>query len=258
MKSFGWKPDKPDFRDRKYKVIKPKLKATALPSQFSLKAQMPPIADQGDLGSCTANAISSILMFNRIKTKENPKFRPSRLFIYYNERLAEGTINVDSGAEIRTGIKSVNKIGFCDEKLWPYNVDDFKKKPVSTAYKNASLYKSLEYYRLDNTKINDLKACLFSGYPFVLGFTVYSSIEEAESNKGIIPMPKTNDSVDGGHAVVCCGYNDEKKLFEIHNSWGTKCGDKGYYYIPYDYLTTTDLSDDFWTIRSIKETDNIK
>lgn len=258
MKNKGWKPDKPDFRDRKYSSIKPKIKSAALPSQFSLRNEMPPIIDQGELGSCTACSISTILMFNRMKTKESPKFRPSRLFIYYNERLLENTVNSDSGAEIRSGIKSVNKQGFCNESFWPYDFTKFKRKPTNEAYKNASMYKSLEYFRLDNTKINDLKTCIVSGFPFVFGFTTYSNLEQAEKNKGIIPMPTQSDHTDGGHAVVCCGYDDDKKLFMIHNSWGSKYGDKGYYYLPYDYVTTTDLSDDFWTIRSIKETDNIK
>jgi C1A family cysteine protease len=259
MKHKGWKPDTPDFRDRKYKSIKPKaLKAANLPSNFSLQSQMPPIIDQGELGSCTGCSISAVLMFNRMKTKEKPHFRPSRLFIYYNERAIEKTINTDAGAEIRTGIKTVNKQGFCDEKLWPYDIARFKKKPALSAYKNAQMYKSLEYYRLDNKNITELKTCLVSGFPFVFGFTTYSSLEQAENNKGIIPFPSQSDSVDGGHAVVCCGYDDNSKLFQIHNSWGTSYGDKGYYYLPYDYMTNTDLSDDFWTIRSINEKDNIK
>jgi len=253
----GWIPDKPDFRDRKYAKIAPKYKASALPSHFSLRKAMPPIINQDELGSCTACAVSTILMYNRMKVNEKPKFRPSRLFIYYNERALEGTINYDAGAEIRSGIKTVAKTGFCSEDLWPYDLSKFKRKPPAQAYKNAVMYKSLEYYRINNGKINNLKTCLVSGYPFVFGFTTYSSGEAADRNGGYIPTPKTTDFSDGGHAVVCTGYDDEKGVFEIHNSWGTSVGDRGYYYLPYDYVTTTDLSDDCWTIRSIHETDNI-
>lgn len=256
IKGLGWKPDKPDFRDKKYKAIKPKYKASHFPDQISLKDKMPPIIDQYELGSCTACSISSALMFNRNITNETPKFRPSRLFIYYNERLLEGTINADPGAEIRTGIKTVNKFGFCDESLWPYIENKYKRRPPTSAYKNASLYKTVEYYRLDNSKIDELKTCLVSGFPFVFGYATFKSGDVADTNGGKIPMPSTIDSDTGGHAVVCCGYNDLDKTFIIHNSWGTECGDKGYYYLPYEYMTTTDLCDDFWTIRKIKETDN--
>ena len=257
-RSYGWRPDKPDFRDKKYGAIRPLALADFLPSKVSLRDKMPPIVDQGDIGSCTGHAISTTLMYNRMFTKEKPEFRPSRLFIYYNERMYEKSINEDAGAEIRTGIKTINKEGFCDEKYWPYIENKFKKKPTQKAYSNAKKYRAIEYYRLDNSNINELKTCLASGFPFVFGFSVFLSMEEAESNKGIIPMPRTNDKMDGGHAVVCSGYNDETKLFEIHNSWGTECGDNGYYYLPYDYMTTTDLSDDFWTIRKIDERDGIK
>lgn len=258
-RSFGWKPDKPDFRDRRYKSIRPKkLKVADLPSHITLRKFMPPIIDQGDIGSCTGCSISTALMYNRMKDKEVPHFRPSDLFIYYNERVKEDTVYEDAGAEIRTGIKCVNKIGFCDEKYWPYVEHRFKRKPPRRAYNNARLYKAIEYFRLDNENINELKTCLASGFPFVFGFSCYNSLEVADYNGGKIPMPSEDDFMNGGHAVVCCGYDDDKKLFQIHNSWGTDVGDKGYYYLPYDYMTDTDLSDDFWTIRRIREIDGIK
>ena len=257
LHKYGWKPDNPDIRDKQYAEIKPrKLKVANLPPFVDLKPKMPPIWDQGELGSCTAQSIATALVFARNANNETPKFVPSRLFIYYNERAAEGTINEDAGAEIRSGIKAVNKMGFPDESLWPYIESKFKKRPAAAAYKNALLYKSVEYYRLNNKNIIELKTCLASGFPFVFGFTVYNTIEQADTNGGIIPLPTVNDKTDGGHAVVCCGYDDSKKMFIIHNSWGTDVGDKGYYYMDYNYLTNTNLSDDFWTIRKIQETDN--
>lgn len=250
----GWRPDKPDFRDRKYKT---EAKEYQFPSIFSLRNDMPPIMDQGDLGSCTACCISTVLMFNRMKTKQTPYFRPSVLFIYYNERVVENEVNSDSGAEIRTGIKTVNKIGFCDEKYWKYDQKKWKTKPSDRAYKNASLYKTHSYFRLNNKNLTELKACLYSGYPFVFGYTCYDNETEADENGGYIPMPLTTSKTTDGHAMTCCGYDDERKLFIIHNSWGTETGDKGYYYFPYDYMLNTDLTDDLWTVRSINETDNI-
>jgi C1A family cysteine protease len=56
----------------------------------------------------------------------------------------------------------------------------------------------------------------------------------------------------GGHAVMAVGYDDEKKHFIIQNSWGTEWGDKGFFYMPYDYAANSDLAADFWTIRIVE------
>lgn len=252
----GWRPDTPDFRDRKYAAIKPKISPAKLPTSVSLRSGMPPIIDQEELGCCVGASIASALMYNRMKSKETPEFRPSMMYIYYNARLVEGTINEDAGAEIRTGIKVVNKYGFCSERNWPFVPAKYKQKPPAKAYLAGTLYKAAEYYRMDNSKINDLKTCIASGYPFVFGYQTYESGEAADKNGGKYPMPKTTERSMGGHASVICGYDDSTKMFQIHNSWGTEVADKGYYYIPYDYITNTELSDDFWFIKKIQEIDN--
>lgn len=256
MPRYGWKADRPDFRDKAYLEIKPKMKSANLPPLVDLREHMTSIRDQSDLGSCTGQSTITAVIFNRTKQNETPAFIPSVLFNYYNTRAAENTINEDAGAEIRNSIKTVVKMGFCPEELWPYDITKFKKRPPSKAYKTAALYKAVEYFRLNNENITELKTCLASGYPFVFGFSVYKdSIENADKNGGFIALPSAKDSNDGGHAVVCCGYDDSKKLFLIHNSWGTEVGDKGYYYMPYEYMTNTNLADDFWTIRKTEEKD---
>src|SRR5581483_9228194 len=97
----------------------PESVLTALPKKVDLRPKMPPVYDQGHLGSCTANAIAAAFEFDQTQEKQ-PDFMPSRLFIYYNERASEGTTGTDSGAMLRDGIKSVAKIGVCDEQIWPY------------------------------------------------------------------------------------------------------------------------------------------
>lgn len=251
---FGWKPDLPDHRDLSYKVNHYKLdKPVKLAKSVDLRTSgfMPPILDQGNLGSCTSFAISSALEFDRRKQKIKV-FTPSHLFIYYNERELEGSVEQDAGAEIRDGIKSVASTGYCDEALWPYDISKFADKPSPACYTQAKKYKALSYFRIDNTDIKQLKSCLAAGFPFVFGVTVYKSFYDADDNNGVIPMPSQDDQVLGGHAILCVGYDDSKKLFTIHNSWGTSAGDKGYYYIPYDYLTNKNLADDFWTIRKLQ------
>lgn len=251
-KHYGWLPDLPDQRDYRYATVRREALAKPAPPLVDLRAQCPPVYDQGSLGSCTANAIGGAFQFELIKQKL-PVFIPSRLFIYYNERVMEGHVKEDSGAQIRDGIKSVATQGVCDEVLWPYNVSKFAKKPTKKLYKKALKSQALQYTRLNNTAINELKTCLASGNPFVFGFTVYQSFEgDKMAKSGIMTMPAKNESVLGGHAVMAVGYDDKKKAFIVRNSWGDTWGLKGYFYMPYDYITSTDLADDFWTISQVE------
>jgi C1A family cysteine protease len=257
---YGWKPDLPDHRDFTYAVPHPT--AAKLPAKADLRPACPPVYDQGQIGSCTANAIAGAIEFEQKKQKL-PEFTPSRLFIYYNERVMEGTApSVDSGAQIRDGIKSVATLGACKETSWTYDDANngnapcpkckYALKPPAAAYKEALQYKIKAYQRLDNSNLNTLKGCLASGYPFVFGFTVYESFESQQvANTGIVPMPASSEKVVGGHAVDCVGYDDSKQLFIVRNSWGTGWGLKGYCMMPYSYLTSTNLADDFWTIQLI-------
>jgi C1A family cysteine protease len=256
---YGWKPDLPDHRD--FLFATPPAVAAALPTKVDLRPQCPPIYDQGQLGSCTANAIAGAIEFDQ-KKQGLKEFTPSRLFIYYNERVLEGTSpSVDSGAQIRDGIKSVASQGVCKESTWPYddhNTDPnpcptctFAKKPSAACYTEAKQHKIKVYQRLNSAVLNTLKGCLAGGYPFVFGFTVYESFESPQVAKtGILAMPGPQEKVVGGHAVVAVGYDDATQQFIVRNSWGTSWGLQGYYMMPYGYLTSTNLADDFWTIQT--------
>jgi C1A family cysteine protease len=247
---YGWTPDLPDHRDHMYAA--PPMVVAALPSKVNLRSKCPPVVDQGNLGSCTANAIGNAHRFEQMKQGQPNSFLPSRLFIYYNERAIEGTVNSDSGAMIRDGIKTIANQGVCPEKLWPYNIGKFTKKPSSTCYKEALKHQAISYQRLVQSP-SQMKGCLASGYPFVFGITVYESFESpAVAKTGTVPMPGSGEKVLGGHAILAVGYDDAKQRFTVMNSWGTGWGDKGYFTIPYGYLADTDLAADFWTIRLVE------
>ena len=178
-------------------------------------------------------------------------FMPSRLFIYYNERVMEGTVNEDSGAQIRDGIKSVAQQGDCPETLWPYDITKFAVKPPAQCYQQALKFKALQYQRLSQI-LNQLKGCLASGYPFVFGFTVYSSFESQQvAQTGHAPMPSPPEASVGGHAVMAVGYDDSQNWFIVRNSWGVGWGMQGYFTLPYAYLLEQNLANDFWTIRIV-------
>lgn len=223
----------------------------ALPPGVDMRNVFTHVFDQGELGSCTANAAAAAVGFERGRQGENG-YRASRLFIYYNERVIEGTVTYDSGAQIRDSINTLYKQGACREKQWPYEIDQFKQKPGDECYQFAQNFKIKEYLKLDNSNLNDLKNCLAEGFAFIFGFTVYESFESNKAAEtGVIPMPQRYEQVLGGHAVMCVGYDDEKEVFICRNSWGRAWGDNGNFYIPYAYLTNTDLASDFWTIRLV-------
>ena len=246
-KWYGWLPDLPDHRDLLYSAVRPG--AAKLPRSVDLRAACPPVENQRALGSCTANALVGALEFLEMKTGAAPFVDLSRLFVYYNERVIEGTVDSDSGAFLRDGIKSLAKLGVCDEKLWPYVVSDFQKKPAPACYKEAKCHTITSYNRLST--VDEMRACLADGFPFVFGFTVYQAFESEEVEKsGVLDMPGPDEKVVGGHAVMAAGYDDKAKRFIARNSWDVTWGQAGYFTIPYDYLADRNLSDDFWTIRA--------
>ncbi|GJG88797.1 peptidase C1 [Gemmatimonadetes bacterium T265] len=251
IQHFGWTPDLPDHRDFLYAAPTPVLKN--IPASVDLRPKCPPVYNPGELGSCTANAIAGAVEFDQMKesAKYPTPFVPSRLFIYYNERTIEGTVGQDSGAQLRDGIKSVASVGVCPEATdWPYDITKFTDAPPAQAFADASQYKVTSYLRLIQD-LNTIKGCLASGYPFVFGFTAYDSIYQPNAARtGQIPMPTTQDSVVGGHAVMAVGYDDASRAFTIRNSWGTEWGAGGYGFLPYSYLLERTLAQDFWTIRS--------
>jgi len=182
-----------------------------------------------------------------------PVFAPSRLFIYYNERVIENTVQTDSGAQVRDGMKTVHTQGVCPETTWPYVISEFAQKPYESCYKDALTHLSTSYKRVARN-IDQMKACLADGYPFILGFTAYQSFESAlVAQTGIMNMPGPKETVVGGHAVLAVGYDDAQSRFIVRNSWGADWGMAGYFTMPYAYLLNEQLSSDFWTIRLVSD-----
>jgi len=257
---YGWVADLPDYRDHHYSA--PQKVVSALPPRVDLRKQCPPVYDQGRIGSCTANAIAAAVQFTRRLEKKKPDFTPSRLFIYWNERNVEHSVPLDNGAQIRDGIKIVNKLGVCPETMWSYddtpadaktnlwaNTAKPALRPPVACFTRALDYQSVAYQRVDRT-LAQMKGCLASGYPFVFGFTVYEAFEgPVVAKTGVLGMPQPKEKPVGGHAVLAVGYDDAKQTFLIRNSWAADWGQKGYFTMPYAYLLEGNLADDFWTIR---------
>ena len=216
--------------------------SVVIPDLMDYRDNCSPIENQDTLGACTGHGIAGIMEWLENKTgwtenKEGNKFfRISRLFVYYNERKMEGTIDQDAGASIADGISSGQTIGYANECLWPYVESNFTVEPPQEAYHDAM------NHRIASTQgiatVDDMINCLATGFPFVVGISVYDSFEsETVAQTGVVPMPDTStENLLGGHCIGVFGFDKLKQVFICRNSWGPNWGDKGYFYLPYQYL----------------------
>lgn len=269
-KGMGWLPDMPDLRDLtvetgKIKPIINKLgieKPTqSIPSSMDLKKYCSPVEDQGKLGSCTANAGVGMLEYFERKAY-GKHIDASRLFLYKATRnLMQQT--GDTGAFLRTTMNALVLFGVLPEKFYPYNIEEFDNEPPAFCYAYAQNYQALKYINLDppETQKDELllriKTNLAAGLTSMFGFTVYNSIWNAKDGK--IPFPCGKEKVEGGHAIMAVGYDNNLQIENpncdkkttgallIRNSWGTKWGDEGYGWLPYEYVLKG-LTQDWWTL----------
>lgn len=264
---LGWERDLPDFRDRhagskevgdilsKSRTLKAVQKK--LPSSIDLSKWCSAVENQGDIGSCTANAGVGLMEYYQ-RRAYGQHIDGSRLFLYKATRQLLGWKG-DDGAYLRTAMKAMMLFGIPPESAWPYKEADFNIEPPAFCYAYAQSYRAMHYYRLDplgttpTTLLKNIRTSLAAGLPSMFGFTVYSSIPAIGEGGGDIPYPTPSDKPEGGHAVVAIGYDDTRKIgahrgaLKIRNSWGKEWGEKGYGWLPYAYVEN-EQADDFWSL----------
>lgn len=244
---YDLSPSRPDSRDTAYAAVLPR--GVALPPAADLGDCAPPIKDQGQEGSCTGFSLSSAREALWLKGG-SPYIALSPAFIYYEERRIEHDDDQDAGANLRDGCKVLQKLGVCPEDAMPYVAGQFTTPPGPGAQGAAGGYKIAAYHRILSLK--SAQGVLVSGHPVVLGIAVYASFERVGHN-GKVPMPKPDEEMLGGHAILCVGYRADKAVagggeLILHNSWGVGEGDKGRFYLPYAYATDKDLTFEKWGI----------
>lgn len=247
--ALGAIPDAYDPRDFIFESLPHRFAIGAIPPSVDLRKWCSPVRDQGQQGSCTGFALTALREFMEIKSGNPvPEAQLSPAFIYYEERQQEGTTgNCNAGAMIRDGFRVLNKTGACPETDDPYS-DATCKGPSRRAMTDARKFTISAYHRI--TTVGGLKQALAAGDGCVLGIAVYSSFESLDAG-GHVPMPTAADSLEGGHAIFCCGYSDDAAApgggyLLLKNSWGSGYGLAGYIYLPYAYVTPK-LVSDMWT-----------
>jgi len=254
---LNWRPSPPDERD--FKSLRKLSAPVTLPSSLRVSPKIP-VYNQQNAGSCVGNGCCEGFRYEVAQLVGNFDFEPSRLFVYWNARDIDGSTNDDGGTYIRSGFKAMNKNGLCLEKFHPYDdsLAAVVKKPSLEAYENGLKNVTVKYARVDQNE-TAIKQTLVSGAVVVFGFTVYDSFFGSWSETtGMMPLPKKNEGIQGGHCEIIIGYDDSKKAFLVQNSWGTDWGkgaikgEGGLSWMPYSFITNPNEADDFWCIEEVK------
>ena len=250
MFRFGWIASRPDARDHKF------FGTSATPDVIDLRAQCPPIYDQGNAGSCTSNAFCGAVEFER-KKQGLPDIRLSRLEHYALERRKEGTLNSDAGATLRTGMQIALADGIAPESEYPYDLTKLFDLPPNRVIHDGLSNKTIQYLSVKQEENGDpihVMNSLAAGFPVIFGFTVYDSfMSDAVTQTGDVPMPDlSTEGAQGGHAVVAVGYDKSINKFIVRNSWGESWGKDGYCFMPIPLVCDPQYADDLWTIRLVQ------
>lgn len=249
----GWVRQHEDSRDFKLQIPRFLTVQHLLPPKVDNSPNLSAIRDQGQLGSCTAHAVSGAVepFLAQGQTAASAPTQLSTLFQYYETRKLEGTIEEDSGASIRDAIKAAALAGCAPESMYPYLPERFAQTPPAKVSQRAAKHRISSYHSIANGDLNTMKAALalHDTIVIVFGFTVYSGfMGQAVAKSGKLNMPAKGETVEGGHAVDIVGYDDASKRVLVRNSWGDNWGMAGYFTMPYAYLQDSNLSSDFWVI----------
>lgn len=236
------------FDDTRYKAVAKKTKVTKFPRQALLPTQVDnaencsPVADQSKLGACTAFSVGKGFREFELKRRGERVVSTSALFLYYESRRRWGSTDRDSGSTITDAMAVLESTGVATEEAFPYDITKFMIQPPAAAYEEAKEFKYNEAIRISS--LDDAQIALAKGRTVAFAYDVMESFRSIGAD-GLMPVPKPGEKRLGGHAVLAVGYDNQKQLVKVRNSWGSKWADKGHFYMPYAVFKST--ARDIWT-----------
>lgn len=247
---FGWVGDSGSKPAAPF-ALRPGFTAVKIAPKSDLTALMPPIWDQGELGSCVGHGMARAIDYATHKQTQG-FYGPSRLFLYYSARVLEGAVEQDQGCQIVDAVKGARFYGAPSEALWPYNVQDFARRPPEQVYADGLTRQTLKAWKVDNTDGRSIRKALSEGFPVVFGSLVYRGIYNVTADKPVLPMPRRGERPIGGHCMTITGHDDARQVYTVDNSWGTSWGKAGRCFIPYAYIHNPRLTEDCWVVEQVE------
>lgn len=217
------------------------MRVVKTPSSFSLEQYCGKVKDQKGTGFCHSFSASAIKEIQEnIETERILEMSP--LYIAREVKKIDGLPN-EEGTNLINICKTLANHGSIFERYYPFE----KYKEGSLVFPELKNEDNLNYFKIKNyartNTIEEMKQALLLKKPVLLGIMCVDTIRTLNNNKGkFVPYP-LGGSFLGGHAVVIVGYDDtlehdgHKGHFRIMNSWGETWGDKGFAWLPYDYIT---------------------
>jgi hypothetical protein len=231
--------------DLERRVFTPRL--SRLPSAVDLRPWMTPVEDQGQLGSCAANALVGGLEY-LVRRETGQHVDLSRLFVYFCQRLFDDCVREDVGASIADGVRVLSRLGVPSERSWPYHPDLFAVQPPRAVLREAAATRVVDWWSVP-VEADAFRGCLAAGFPIAFGTRVTESFVQT-SRRGECGMPEgALDPKHGRHALLAVGYDDARRVFVVRNSWGEDWGDRGYVYMPYAYVLNREWTSGCWALR---------
>jgi len=236
------------------------------PARVDLRPHCTVVEDQSQSNSCCANAAAGAYEYlcKRVAAETGDSVGDiSRLFIYFvgrkNDQARRGQAGLmvkDEGITLSGAANALEAQGACLESTWGFDLDKVNDRPPPEAFDEASNYKITEV-KLVPTDLTAMKQCLAEGYPIVFGCKLTKAFFTAP--KGVVRTPNPDDpqsAEHGLHAMLLVGYSDHNQTFIVRNSWGPRWGDKGYCYMPYDYVANRDFNmGGMWSARGLSDYD---
>jgi hypothetical protein len=226
---------------------------SSLPPRVDLRPACSPVEDQGQVGSCTANAVVGAVEFKRWKAGRTDDL--SRLFVYYNARKIRGAESEDCGAMIAHGMAAILGQGVPPESAWPYDPAKVNVQPDAAAYAAAEANTEVEYARVDG--IEHVKGALAREHPVVFAISLPLRCYDDAASGGVFSTPTEQECADeltqhGTHAMLLVGYDTDANVFHVRNSWGADWGEGGYARLSIDTFQRAQAVGTTWILGSLE------